>query len=338
LIAQGRSADPPWFQEITADAPSFHEAVGVLHDYGLAESSVKQTPGLHGYSLHRYVHSWAVHVLNDTKSKISAKPAMRCVSQHVAGDIEAAREEGGRRLLPHAERCWGMFVDGLLADENDPSIFFYVGFLLGEDLSKIDKPIAMYEQACKLYEAWERENRPQHNIGFSYTNLAWRYQVQCRYDEAVASYLRGIPLIERQYGPEHIETGKNVRFLGWCYECSGKYEEAIRAYLRALPGYEEFYGKDHEETHGVITDLADAYEKGARFEDARSMLERLRQGYENAKGPSHQMTLGVLKRLGKVYDALGMHEEKVAVLKRVAEQEQVEDGAGGEETCESRNT
>lgn len=124
LLAEGRSAGPPWFQEITADAPSFYEAVGVLRDYGLAESSVEQTPGLHGYSLHKYVHSWAVHVLNDTKSKISAKLAMRCVSQHVAGDIEAAGGEGGRRLLPHAERCWDMFVDGLLADEKDPSIFF----------------------------------------------------------------------------------------------------------------------------------------------------------------------------------------------------------------------
>jgi hypothetical protein len=68
LLQQGDSNDPDWVRQLARDEVNFHKAVRVLSNHGLVEvaTSSRELVESRGYSMHRCVHSWTVHVLNQS--------------------------------------------------------------------------------------------------------------------------------------------------------------------------------------------------------------------------------------------------------------------------------
>jgi hypothetical protein len=67
LLRECRSCGPEWLSQLTEDEFSFNQAMRMLCDYGLAEVEKSSEGGgieSTGYSVHSFVHSWTVHVLN----------------------------------------------------------------------------------------------------------------------------------------------------------------------------------------------------------------------------------------------------------------------------------
>jgi hypothetical protein len=67
LLRHGDSEDPDWIIELTEDELSFHGAVRILSDHGLVEVDRPSQERIEsrGYSIHRCIHSWTIHVLNE---------------------------------------------------------------------------------------------------------------------------------------------------------------------------------------------------------------------------------------------------------------------------------
>ncbi|KAL9131006.1 MAG: hypothetical protein Q9217_000948 [Psora testacea] len=104
-----------WLLQLTVDELSFNQAVRVLCDHGLVEvdrSSEASEVELKGYGMHKCVHSWTIHVLNQEWDPETAGLVLECVGSHVPEENTHKPWVARRRLMRHAARCGGFVLNG----------------------------------------------------------------------------------------------------------------------------------------------------------------------------------------------------------------------------------
>jgi tetratricopeptide (TPR) repeat protein len=314
LLAKGRSDGPAWFKDLTADPPSFHEAVGVLCDYGLVEShtcsTTKKMAESPGYTMHKCVHSWAMHALKTIKNGDLVLLALRCFSGRSADHNKPV----WARLRQHAFRGWNMIVDGLAAQTqgadwllfNDLGAFF-------DNLGEPAKAESMFDRAVQLYETLSEEERGnQRHPCYQYRNLGRKYEARERHTEAAAMYQLALPSHEKLLGADHPLTLELLRSLGGSSRMCQKHEQAEDALLRALGGYQKIFGQGHEQTILTLRDLGILYQSQGRHEEAITMNTKALEGYVLVYGADHEETVRLRDDLRVLYKQRAMNEEAIA--------------------------
>ena len=91
----------------------------VLSDHGLAEvdTSSQELTESRGYSIHRCVHSWTIHVLNQVHDYNLARVAVKFLGLHAPEDQAVRPWLIQQRLLKHTARCSYIVLNGLVMDD-----------------------------------------------------------------------------------------------------------------------------------------------------------------------------------------------------------------------------
>jgi tetratricopeptide (TPR) repeat protein len=300
LLQHSDSTDPDWVQQLARDELSFHQVVRVLSDHGLVEvdMSLQELIESRGYSVHRCVHSWTIHVLNQEWDYDLARIAMKFVGSH------APRKEAihpwltQRRLLQHAARCSTMLSNGLLRDDHIAWECYKLGDLYA-DQDKLVLANQMYGRALEGYEkAFGTEHMSTLDI---VNNLGSLYKNQGKFALAEQMYERALEGYERELGAEHTSTLDIVNNLGSLYKNQGKFALAGQMYERALQGYEKALSAEHTSTLGIVNNLGNLYKNQGKLALAERMYERALQGNEKALGVEHRSTLRTVNNFGSLY-------------------------------------
>ncbi|KAH9224310.1 P-loop containing nucleoside triphosphate hydrolase protein [Leptodontidium sp. 2 PMI_412] len=121
----------------------FDNTMRVLSNHGLVESK--------GYSIHGYVHSLAIHALNQDWDYDLAKLAVKCVRAHIPREKDGQPWLIQRRLLQHAARCSYMFSNSLVVDDELADECHSLGVLYAEQGELVEAE-QMFQRALQGYK------------------------------------------------------------------------------------------------------------------------------------------------------------------------------------------
>ena len=315
LLRHGDSEDPEWIRELTNDDLSFHNAVRVLSDHGLAEidTSSLELIESRGYSIHGCVHSWTIHVLNQQWDYDLARMAVNFVGSHIPGDGAIQQWLTQRRLLQHAARCSYIVLNDLVRDNSMEWIYNDLGNLY-RDQGKLAEAEQMYQRAL---QGTEKALGAEHMSTLStVNNLGILYRDQGKLAEAEQMYQRALQGIEKALGAEHTSTLDTVNNLGILYQSQGKLADAEQMYQRALQGKEKALGAEHTSTLDTVNNLGALYQDQGKLAEAEQMYQRALQGREKALGAEHMSTLSTVNNLGTLYQNQGKLAEAEQMYQR----------------------
>jgi tetratricopeptide (TPR) repeat protein len=126
-------------------------------------------------------------MLNQEWNPELADLALGCVGSHVPDQKYQKYWSTQRRLLRHANRCWGFISDGRLHDENKEWALHRFGNLYS-DQGRYKEAGAMYQRALQGYE---RVIGPEHTSTLTIVNnLGNLHKKLGRLDEAEKIYRR----------------------------------------------------------------------------------------------------------------------------------------------------
>ncbi|USP82006.1 hypothetical protein yc1106_09280 [Curvularia clavata] len=315
LLQHAHSADDEWIQQLTEDELSFHEAVRLLCEYGLAhpEASSSQQSGSAGYGMHSCVHSWTMSVLNDGWDDKLSKLALACVASAVPEKSADKWWLIQRRLLQHATRHDQSIIKGMVDVTGMEWAVYNLGNLYA-DQGKLVEAEKMYKRALR---GEEESLGPNHTSTLDMVNnLGILYVKQGKLVEAEKVYERALRGNEEAFGLNHTSTLATVNNLGILYVSQGKLAEAEKMYERALQGYEEAFGLNHTSTLATVNNLGILYVSQGKLAEAEKMYERALQGYEEALGFHHTSKLDTVNNLGNLYVEQGKLVEAEKMYER----------------------
>ncbi|KAK1621875.1 hypothetical protein BDP81DRAFT_476751 [Colletotrichum phormii] len=301
LLQDMGSEGPVWLQDITKDNLIFNTTMRLLYEHGLVEAdlTIKETKGeSRGYSVHRYVHAWMIHVLNTGVDEEMAWTALRCIASHVPSKEQQEYWIIQRRLLQHSDRCITKIPTDA-AEEKDAWMFHELGNLYS-DQGRLKEAEAMYERALQGKEkAWG----PDHTSTLdTVNNLGNLYSDQGRLKEAEAMYERALQGKEKAWGPDHTSTLDTVNNLGLLYKNQGRLKEAEAMYERALQGYEKALGADAIKTYipalNALQNLGSLFEMLGENSKAISYYSKAQNGFLSVLGSQNERCTYLSEKIG----------------------------------------
>ena len=142
-----------------------------------------------GYSMHSYVHSWTIHVLNQEWEAEMAMIAFECVGSHAPSREKPKHWLTQKRLILHAARCW----DAVTRENMEDGRIAWVLHRLGKlyvDQGKLDTAEKMYPRALQGYEkAWDPST---HQYSITVNHLGNLYKGQGKLDAAEKMYQQAL--------------------------------------------------------------------------------------------------------------------------------------------------
>lgn len=300
LLQHTDQRSPKWIREIAKDEMSFNNAMRVLCNYGLVEvdQSAFELEESRGYSMHRCVHAWTIHVLNQNWDGRLVAFAWSLLALHVPRTSESRWWVKQRRLLQHASLCVNVINEHSIAAETVHWIMKNLGVLY-MDQGMLDEAENMFSRALVCFES---AYGPDHTLtlGTVYS-LADIYNLQNKPDKAEKMYSRALVGIERACGLDHVKTLETVNGLGVFYAGQGKLDEAEEMFLRARLGKEKVHGPNHEETLDTVNNLGNLYHFQHKLDEAEDMYLQALVGTEKLYGPDHLSVLDTVNNLGMLY-------------------------------------
>jgi tetratricopeptide (TPR) repeat protein len=301
-----------WIGNIASSELEFSRAMQLLRNYSLVEA-VAETAS---YATHPVVHQWAHHSQAKHFAVELSRLAVVAVGWSVPGSSIRDYSTLQRRLLPHAQACFGLIVESrgdwwlsinrrndedLDGDEQQETVLDAI-HLLGDlyaDQGKLGKAEQMYVRALR---GMEDALGPKHTLTLdTVNNLGILYRDQGKLGEAEQMYERALRGYEEALGPKHTSTLMTVGNLGNLYTGQGKLGEAEKMYERALRGMEEALGPTHTSTLMTVGNLGNLYTDQGKLGEAEKMYLRVLRGMEEALGPIHTLTLRTVNNLGSLY-------------------------------------
>jgi tetratricopeptide (TPR) repeat protein len=146
--------------------------------------------------------------------------------------------------------------------------------------------------------------------------LATAYQMQRRYDEALAEDQRAIDIIAKAYGPVHQRIGATLTNMGNVATAQQHYDVAEGFHRRALAMVEKTLGPDHPTTGITLTNLGDTLVAEKKFADAMPFYQRALGIADKAFDKENPDAVYPLFGLGTSQLGLGHGREAVELLER----------------------
>ena len=313
-----RSGDfevPDWIQELTKDDSTFSNAVQVLSDHKLveADTSSNEQDKPRGYSIHRCVHSWTIHILNQEWDPNLAKVAVQFVGSYDQGEGAVQPWATQQRLLQHAARCSFIVLKGLATENDIESACHNLGTLFASQ-GKLDTAEDMYKYALKAKEkACGLDHKSTLN---TVDSLAVLYARQRNVGAAEEMYEQALRGYEKEYGLDHISTLGAADCLAILYAVQGKLDAAEKMHEQVLRGYEKEYGLDNASTLSAVHELSNFYIKQGKLDAAENVYKRVLESNEKEWGPDHVSTFDITNNLGTIYADQGKLDEAAEMFEK----------------------
>lgn len=300
LLKDSGPKTPNWLAEITKDKLTFHAGMRLLCRHGLVQANSPtalphmQSPG---YSLHRCVHFWIIHVLNQVIDEKMAWTAIECVSKRALEQDERGSWVTGRRLIAHADWCLEIMRDIQVGDEIVAVLPCFA--ILYSSQGRLQKAEAIYDRAVEGYEKARGEGHPATLAIIG--DLGMLYREQGRFYEAGAMCERALVAYEKMWGPEHRLTLAIVHNLCLIYRDQGRLQEAEAMCDRALEGHQKIWGRDHPLTLTTIINLGFPDKDQGGLHELEVMYKQALESCEKVWGPKHPSTLKLVNAIGCLY-------------------------------------
>ncbi|MCF2530869.1 SAV_2336 N-terminal domain-related protein [Yinghuangia soli] len=128
---------------------------------------------------------------------------------------------------------------------------------------------------------------------------------------------RCVEVLERVWGPDHVETLVARNALAWAHDMTGDVRRAIPLYEETLAGRESLLGEDHPDTLVTRGHLAGAYESSGDLVRAIPLLKRMIADRTRVLGEDHQDTLTSRSNLAGAYLLAGDLEQAITLHTQV---------------------
>lgn len=300
LLKDSGPKTPSWLAEVTKDKLTFHAGLRLLCSHGLVQANspttLPDTQSL-GYSVHRCVHLWIIHVLNQVVDKEMAWTAIECVSACAMNQDQRESWVTARRLIAHADRCLEILGDIGVEDEFVAVLPCFADLYSCQ--GQLQKAEAIYGRALEGLERTLGEEHP--NTLITITALGGLYNEQGRFYEAGAMCERALVASEKTCGSEHPLTLCIVEILSTIYNNQGRLQVAGAMYDRALKDHRTIRGRKHLLSLDSIVSLRSLSEDEDRFDELEVMLKKELEGCEKLWGPNHPSTLETVSAIGSLY-------------------------------------
>ena len=207
--------------------------------------------------------------------------------------------------------------------------------------ARIFKVIDLYKKADQWAAATDYDKEKYSQLLFDYAGFLLKYGL---YKDAVAIYLRQIPLAEELYGSENENTATSYNNIGMAYfnigdyekalditaNCLGmkhignvifydinngshggqdNYEKALEYLLKALAIREKLFGTDHLDTGTSYDNIGGVYRELNSFNKALEYLLKALAIREKNHGTEHPDTATSYNNIGEVYHKLGDYDD-----------------------------
>lgn len=177
----------------------------------------------------------------------------------------------------------------------------------------------LYERVVAILDKQLKPDDLKHANAF--LELGYVYASLGKYDPAIQSFKRALPLFEKRATKFWLEgkAGKhdvaNVLIsLAGAYEGKGDYSESDKLYQQALELMEEAEGKDASDTAHVLLGMAGSYLERGQYARAEALYQRALAIVE--KKPDANETPRVLRDAGVFYSFKGDYVRAVQLLER----------------------
>ena len=132
------------------------------------------------------------------------------------------------------------------------------------------------EQFTKALEEFRRA-RGDGDDGVDVANtlacIGAAYDMQSRYDEALASYEKALAIFRRVHGENHADVARTLHNMGVVYEKQTKYAEALASYEKALDIRERVLGANDAHVSHTLHELGFVYDCQAKYTEALTSYE-----------------------------------------------------------------
>ena len=116
---------------------------------------------------------------------------------------------------------------------------------------------------------------------------------------------RALPLVIREYGPEHEQTGYQYHVLGLIGQAAGNLPLAEKYFTDSLQVREKVYGKEHAIVASALEYLGKVQVKRGRHDAAEPLFRRALKIEQAVLGPNHVFSASGNANLGDVSLARG---------------------------------
>ncbi len=118
---------------------------------------------------------------------------------------------------------------------------------------------------------------PNHlDVATALNNLAGLYDLQDRWDDAEAGFLRSLEIRRKVLGERHPDVATSLYYLSRMYRSAGRLDEAGIYLERSLAIWERILGPAHVTVASNLYDLAQVYRAQGRFDEAERIEGRIR--------------------------------------------------------------
>ncbi|MCB9296498.1 MAG: CHAT domain-containing protein [Lewinellaceae bacterium] len=178
--------------------------------------------------------------------------------------------------------------------------------------SRYQEAALVLEEALQLVQPYKERDLALY--GSALNNLGMAYRDLGLYDQALASYLRSLAVIEKESDKNEenaISRGLTLLNLGDLYPGLGYHEKALDCYEEALSVFEAAAGKDHFFYGLAMQKLASFYKQAKIYEQALEYALAARDHFLQLQGNTHPGLAARLQALGQIYERMEQHEKAV---------------------------
>ena len=122
-------------------------------------------------------------------------------------------------------------------------------------------------------------------------------------------YRRGLTVLSRHYGEQHLELLHGIGALAWLLAQRGNHEEAEQLYRRALAIRTAAAGPDHPQVGAYMNALAGGLELQGRLDEAEALSRQALELWVRVLGPGNRSVAAGLPRLASILARQGRFEE-----------------------------
>ncbi|HEY7330399.1 MAG TPA: serine/threonine-protein kinase [Gemmataceae bacterium] len=225
-----------------------------------------------------------------------------------------------------------------VAFHDQPRVEAEIRHALGQTylyLGQARQAIQQYKRTVELRKEHLGPDHPDTLI--SMNNLAWAYQDDGRWNDALAVAAETLERRQAVFGPDHFDTITSMHRLAFLYLESGRWKDALPLYERTLELCKDRLGVENPLTLGTMNDLALLYKQTGRLKDALPLYQESLRQRRTVLGPDHPDTLQSMNNLAMAYMADGRAKEAVPLLEETWQKKKERLGPNHRETLITLN-
>jgi tetratricopeptide (TPR) repeat protein len=174
-----------------------------------------------------------------------------------------------------------------------------------EDIAQIEPLIDHLKIAAEELNQWLEDD----DLIWPFVGLAFFYNGQGFYNEAIPYREQCLSLSEQRFGPKHPTVATSLNNLAELYRVQGKYTEAEPLYRRSLGIWEKQLGENHPLVATSLNNLASLYYAQGKYAEAELLYQRSLAIREKQLGENHPSVATSLNSLALLYKTQGKYVE-----------------------------